>query len=86
MSRQGWEDLGAAVVRQAATDWRCAAKTLLRSRDGPGAEQAERTLDECTRFFTGKWIATFTDVDGAFILRKLREELGCEELTGEKEE
>ena len=77
MNQRGWEDLGVAVVKQAATDWRKAARKLLRSRDGPRAETAKATLDECKRFFEGRWIGLFTDVDGTAILRGLREELAA---------
>ena len=65
------EALAAAVVEQAAADWRAAAAVLRKKPDHPGAAALRR---ETERFFRSRWFAQLTDLDGQKLLERLRKE------------
>lgn len=67
-----WEDLAQAIIMQAVTDYRKARKKV---RMMPDQRAAQATIRECERFFTSHWFAQLTDVDGEYLLRKLKEEV-----------
>ena len=68
-----YEELAGAIVMQAVKDWRRAVKTLKKK---PRKESAKQMKEECERFFRSQWFEDLTDVDGSFILRKLKQEEG----------
>ena len=67
-----YELLANAIVVNACKDWRRAARRIIKKRGRPSDFH---TLEECTEFFKGDWIKVLTNVDGNYILHKLREEL-----------
>ena len=67
-----YEALANQIVIQAATDLRAAHKKLKRF---PGHAESLRMIADCEGFFLGDWITALTDVDGAYLLRKLEEEV-----------
>ena len=69
--RDSYEALAGAIVEQAVKDWRSAARKLRRR---PRHEQAAWMKDDCEAFFRSGWFTVLTNVDGAFVLRKLEEE------------
>ena len=65
------ENLANAVILQAVTDYRLALKALNRNaRDW----DADGTRVECDRFFQSGWFAALTELDGVWLMRKLRKE------------
>ena len=66
-----YEKLANAIIIQAANDYRNAAKTL---KKYPHNREAKETVEEVERFLLSDWYSTLTEVDGEFLLRKLREE------------
>ena len=66
-----YEELGNAVVLRAVDDWRDAIRTL---RKHPDHVQAERMRRDCERFFLSRWFGFWTDLDGRWLLRKLKED------------
>lgn len=74
MYEEAYERLGHAVVRQAATDYRIALKTL---KKRPKDTIALRDKKECEDFFENG-IELYTDLDGKTLARKIREEVEVE--------
>lgn len=72
-SPDGWQSLGMAVIKQAADDWRTAHRRL----KFPLANEKTETgmIRECERFLRSKLPNIYCDVDGNYILKKLKEEL-----------
>jgi hypothetical protein len=77
------EALAAAVVEQAAADWRAAAAVLRKKPDHPGAAALRR---ETERFFRSRWFAQLTDLDGRLLLERLREGAGLSAAPGPERE
>ena len=77
------EALAAAVVEQAAEDWRAAAAVLRKKPDHPGAAALRR---ETERFFRSRWFAQLTDLDGRLLLERLREGAGLSAAPGPERE
>ena len=69
---ESYELLANAIIVNACQDWRRAARRIIQHKGKPSDYQ---TVEECTRFFTGEWIKVLTNVDGNYILHKLRDEL-----------
>ncbi len=68
-----YENLAIAIVKQAAKDYRDALQALARNRNNT---TSKRKKEEVERFFTSDWYSVLTDLDGAFLMRKIREEVG----------
>ena len=71
-----YEELANAIVMQAVKDWRKAVKTL---KKRPRHEPSKQMKEDCERFFRSQWFEDLTDVDGSFILRKLKQEAGTDD-------
>lgn len=75
MSRQDgdpYENLANAIVLQAVKDYRSALRTLKRNKN---SYSARRMKEEVERFFLSDWFSELTELNGAFLMRKIREEL-----------
>lgn len=70
-----YEALANAIIVQAAQDVRVAYKAIKRN---PKNYTAQRTIDEVEKFFNSAWFEALTDVEGSYLIRKLREEAGLE--------
>lgn len=71
---EGYQRLAAAVVEQAAKDY---TRALRRLRRHPEDEQAQRGKEECERFFR-RDIGMYSDIDGEYIIRGIREKVDQE--------
>lgn len=71
-----YEDLANAIVLQAVKDWRGAVRKL---KKRPRYAPAKQRKEECEEFFRSAWFEALTDVDGSYILRKLRQEEGIDD-------
>ncbi len=70
--QRNWEEFAQAIILQAVDDYRKARK---RVRMLPDQKSAQATIREVERFFLSRWFAQLTDVDGEYLLRKLKEEV-----------
>lgn len=66
-----YTNLAHAIIIRAAKDYRSALKQLEKDRANGNAM---RKAMECERFFRSQWYEALTDVDGSYLIRKLREE------------
>jgi hypothetical protein len=72
-SNDPYQDLANAIVLQAARDYRTALKILKRN---PRNESAAFEVDEDERFFRSPWFGVLTEVDGEYLIERMREEAG----------
>lgn len=68
----GYERLSNAIILQAVKDYRSALKQLMKNRED---KSAMSDAMECERFFRSQWYAALTDVDGEYLIKRLREEV-----------
>lgn len=66
------EALANGIVLQAVNDYRMALKKLIRN---PRNQEAMQEAMEIERFFRSGWYSTLSDVDGEFLIERLREEM-----------
>ena len=66
-----WERLANAIVTRAVDDYRAAAKKL---KKNPENESAVTEIRKLNRFFRSQWFQVLTDVDGDYLLSKLKKE------------
>jgi len=71
-----YEDLAQAIVLSGVKDWRAAVKKLEKR---PKHEPSQQVKAECERFFRSRWIGILTSLDGAAILRRLKQEVGIDD-------
>lgn len=67
-----YEKLAAAIVRQAATDYRVALRKIKAHPKNRDAMDAALRIEG---FFRSGWYSELTSVDGEYLIRKLREEV-----------
>ena len=77
-----YESLASAIVIQAAKDYRKALQTLKKNKR---SNQAMSMKEEVERFFASDWYRELTDLDGAFLMQKIRKEVGFDESQGNTE-
>ncbi len=68
-----YEELANAIILQAVKDYRKALRQLKRN---PQYSSAIIEKEECEHFFQSEWFEDLTKVDGLWLMRKLREEVG----------
>lgn len=70
---RAYDNLAIEIVRQAAEDYRAAAKRLIRK---PSSEKAKEAVEELKNFFLSEYCTLLSfGVDGVFILEKLDKEI-----------
>lgn len=70
---RAYDNLAIAIVRQAADDYREAAKRLIRK---PSSEKARNAVEELKKFFLSEYCTLLSSgVEGEFILEKLDKEI-----------
>lgn len=69
-----WEDLANAIVLRAVEDYRD-ARWLVRNL--PDQFEARQTIVDVEEFLLSPWFALLTDVDGEWLLKRLKEEVVC---------
>lgn len=67
-----YNKLANAIIIQVAKDYRSALKRL---KINSSNRIAMSDAMECERFFRSDWYSTLTDVDGEYLISKLREEV-----------
>lgn len=69
-----YQRLANAIVEQAAKDYRSALKALARDSDNAYIQDEVKSLE---RFFRSRWYGILTDVDGEYLMERLRAEVGA---------
>lgn len=67
-----YENLANAIIVKACDDYRVALKKIKHNPKNKDAIDEALSLE---RFFRSQWYQTLTDVDGEFLIRKLRDEI-----------
>lgn len=65
-----YENLANAIIMQAVSDYRSALRQYRRHG------KPNREMMECEKFFRSQWFGCLTEVDGEYLIRKIREEAG----------
>ena len=73
MNTEACKNLANAIIITAANDYRTALRRLKRN---PNSEAAKRVISKTERFFRSDWYGVLTDVDGEYLIRRIREEVG----------
>lgn len=73
------QDLANAIIIQAARDYRAALRGMRNYRGDKGRQSKrywnyEKTISDCERFFTGEVFEILTDLDGNWLMKKLKNE------------
>ena len=72
---KNYQNLANAIILQAVKDWRDAVRRLKKK---PNNKQALEEKEACEKFFLSEWFDILTDIYGADLLRKLKEEAGID--------
>lgn len=75
-------NLANAIILSAVKDYRTALRMW---KSDPGSEIAMKEVKSQEKFFRSGWYEMLTDVDGEYLIRKLREEAGITKEMEEKE-
>lgn len=73
LTENPYEALANAIILQAVNDYRIALKKV---KKNPGNKDAINEALSVERFFRSPWYETLTSVDGEFLIRKIRAEIG----------
>ena len=65
-----YENLANAIILRAVMDYRAALRRYRRTYE------VNDVMIRCEKFFRSSWYQVLTDVDGEFLIQKLREEAG----------
>lgn len=65
----GYQALANAIVIQAAKDYKSALRTL---RNHPESRAARSEALSLERFFRSGWYSMLTDIDGEYLIKRLR--------------
>lgn len=69
-----YQRLANAIVEQAAKDYRSALKALARDSDNAYIQDEVKSLE---RFFRSRLYGILTNVDGEYLMERLRAEVGA---------
>lgn len=73
--KDGYVMLAKAIVQQAALDYRnCLFKEGRDNLSEYARDQNKLLKDDCEKFFQSKWMEELSDIDGEYLMRKIREE------------
>lgn len=68
---ENYQNLANAIIILAAKDYRSALRRLMKS---PGNSLAEDEVKKLERFFRSGWYEMLTDVDGEYLMNRIRKE------------
>ena len=72
---KNYQNLANAIILEAVKEWRDAVRRLKRK---PNNKQALEEKQSCEDFFLSEWFDILTDIYGADLLRRLKEEEGID--------
>ena len=67
-----YENLANAIIISAAKDYRVALRRQMRH---PGGQEKKHTVDRLESFFRSAWFGVLTDVDGEYLMARIRKEV-----------
>lgn len=67
-----YSELASEIVLRAVRDYKSALK---RNKKKPDDADARYSIYECEQFFHSNWYQTLTDIDGDFLIRKVKAEV-----------
>lgn len=67
-----YSELASEIVLRAVRDYKSALK---RNKKKPDDADAIYSIYECEQFFHSDWYQTLTDIDGDFLIRKVKAEI-----------
>lgn len=73
LAENPYEALSNAIILQAVNDYRVALKKL---KKNPDNKDAIHEVISVEKFFRSPWYESLTSVDGEFLIRKIRAEIG----------
>ena len=73
--KEAYENLANAIIVSAAEDYRTVLRVLKKHPDNERLRNDARKLEA---FFESEWYGLLTEVDGSYLIRKLREEAAYE--------
>lgn len=65
-----YQELATSIVIRAVEDYRMALRGIRSDKDTSPAQ----SIRDCTMFFRSEWFKILSNLDGEFIMRKLKEE------------
>ena len=68
-----YENLANAIVYQAVKDYR---KILKLCMEHPNSAECQSEKENLEQFFKSKWYSILTELDGEWLIEKIREDLG----------
>lgn len=70
-NKEGFENLANAIILQVVKDYRKALSGCkVEKRD------SKSVIAECERFFRSEWFRELTDIDGEYLITRIRKEYG----------
>lgn len=67
-----YENLANAIIISAAKDYWVALRRQMRH---PGGQETKHTVDRLESFFRSAWFGVLTDVDGEYLMARIRKEV-----------
>lgn len=67
-----YENLANAIIVLAAKDYRFA---LRRQKRHPNSRETQHTIDRLENFFRSAWFEVLTDVEGEYLIARIRKEI-----------
>ena len=77
-----YEKLAAAIVVQAAKDYKAALRQEARGKVTPSTQG---TIIECERFFESQWFEALSDLDGPVLMERIKK-LALADFEGDEED
>lgn len=65
-----YETLAHAIIMQAVADYKKALNKLQKRKRN---KEAKGTKQECERFFRSRWFSQLSNIDGEYLIRKVKE-------------
>lgn len=69
-TQEAYENLANAIIKSAVMDYKSA---LIRLKHHPESETAKRDVERQEKFFYSDWYAVLTNLDGSYLVRKVKE-------------
>jgi len=77
--REAWKRLASAIVVRAAEDYVLALRAVKRCREDKCSMQDALSLE---RFFHSQWYDMLTDMDGDYLIKRMRQAVARERVAG----
>ena len=73
--KEAYENLANAIIISAVRDYNAA---LIHLKRNPDIESARKNVKRQDKFFYSEWYETLTNLDGSYLIRKLKEKVNEE--------